>query len=172
MCDFRIATMVPFNIGQSKATYKIKEFEFHQPSGVGIFTGFNYKKYFLAPGTSLKCALPDEQAPGIGTGSDEMLYHLSSPIVKVAAFEAFVRICFSLHVAQNEIYKHAAAAAAAHAGTSGAAAAPPVLQKESTFIAASVEALTTVLKGDHDPATKQMFAQVCVCMNVCYVMTI
>jgi hypothetical protein len=131
-----------------KGPFKIREFEFHQPTGRGIFTGFQYKKYFLSPGTQLKCTLEEAQS---ANSKDEITYHLSAPIVKVAAFEAFVRICFSLHVAQNELYKQMTSS-----GSSSAAGGP----KESTFIAATVEALTTLLKGDHDAATKQQFTQV------------
>lgn len=137
---------------------KIREFEFHQPSGVGIFTGVDYRKFFLAPGTQLKCIIQDDPQSAAGSVSgSEMTYYLTPPIVKAAAFEAFVRICFSLHVAQNTIYATAAAAAAA-ASSSGAA--PPPQAKESTFIAATVEALTTLLKADHDQQTKQLFAQI------------
>ena len=113
------------------------------PTGIGIFTGFNYKKYFLPINTSLKCVHEPSSTVGSGLKNqsrDELIYFLSSPVVRIAAFEAFARLCFAQHTAHEIKHRH-------HASATNTAVKVP----DSAFIAAAFEVFVAIQKNEPSP---------------------
>jgi hypothetical protein len=108
------------------------------PSGIGLITGFNYRKYILPSNISLKCVHESSSKDSFS------LFNICSPIVRVAAFEGFVRICFAEHLAYEtkyNLYKQANNSNENPLPTKSTAL-------ECTFIAATFEVLNAILKHD------------------------
>ena len=84
---------------------------------------------------------------------DESFFFLCTPLVRVAAFEAFARLCFAQHSSHESRFQamHGGikkTPGPAEPGSNGPPASAPPKLPESTFIAAIFEVLFLVLKYD------------------------
>ena len=128
------------------------------PTGMGIASGFNYIKCILDPSVNLRCVHTGVSQSQKGQKSqtstkDDGFYFLCTPLVRVAAFEAFARLCFAQHSSHESRFQaiHGSIKrnpAAAQPSSNGPPNATPPKLPESTFIAAIFEVLVLVLKQD------------------------
>ena len=131
------------------------------PTGVGLASGFNYLKCILDPSVSLPCVRcvhtgVSQSQKGQKTHAsmkDESFFFLCTPLVRVAAFEAFARLCFAQHSSHESRFQamHGGikkTPGPAEPGSNGPPASAPPKLPESTFIAAIFEVLFLVLKYD------------------------
>lgn len=122
------------------------------PTAHGILSHFRYQDYFLRPGMELKCVIEDQHSKK--KLKDEFIFFLCSPQIRLAAFEAFVRISFTLHHAKLERLDVAAKAG----GGTGAKSIQGI--DKCWFIAAAVEALQQLLEHDASVHVKQQAAHI------------
>lgn len=117
------------------------------PTGTGLASGFNYIKCILHPSCSLRCVHMQGSTTSEKDVKPEGFYFLCCPLVRVAAFEAFVRLSFAQHLSHENRF------IALHGGgkkgtTATAVETTPAKLAESTFIASIFEVLVAVLKTD------------------------
>ena len=139
------------------------------PTGVGLASGFNYVKCILDPSTSFRCVLMNSGHPshhegnrgaepragkGVANIKEDSYFFLCNPLIRVAAFEAFVRLCFAQYSSHESRFfalhggsKKSSTTTAGGEDDQGQQQQAPKLP-ESTFIAAIFEVLQAVLKTD------------------------
>jgi hypothetical protein len=132
----------------------LKDVDRNGPSGKGPLTGFNYVKYFLPAEARLLCLIDanlTQSGPIHVPVKEQVLFHLCTPAVRAAAFEAFVRLCFAMQGAHEERLRAFAAAQGNSSSADGAL--------NTTYLPAVVEALAAVLKHDSNTWVRQQAAQ-------------
>lgn len=144
-----------------------------------IFTRMRYQSFFLPPNVALVCLSPSS-APSSSSssslkGETAMLmnnlkahfhYFLCTPLIRLAAFEAFVRLCLALHLAHFErIRQGRVVRKFANSGndtSSPTLASTSTAESESTtsFMAVVIEAFQSIIERDPSVHVKQQAAQI------------
>ncbi len=154
LAEIDLQGIAAFASGQGNGGSKVTLLELEAPTSRGIVSDMRYVDYFIAPGSKLKCIFEDSDNSSAQKHRQEMVYHMSPPLVRLAAFEAFVRICFALHLAKQERLKVQVIKAA----STGTAAKSSIAN--CWFVAAAVEALQHVLEHDRSVYVTQEAAYI------------
>jgi hypothetical protein len=75
------------------------------PHTNSIFTKTSYHCYFLPPTMNLRCMYADEKIstgstqinPTTGLSEAETIYYMTTPLIRLVAFECFIRLCIALN---------------------------------------------------------------------------
>ena len=166
--------------GQLSPT-EARQLDLSGPTGKGILSGFDYTKHFLSPSVKLMCLTDlgtDSGSGGTVSGKageptlkDFVSFQLCTPVMRAAAFEGFLRVCFAAH----EVYMQRLETASKRRSTSNLAAGNDTSsgrndsneqqllaekKEASQYVAATVEALRELFLTETNDWVRQQAALV------------
>lgn len=142
--------------GNTVTGHSLKDVDRNGPSGRGPFSGLNYVKHFLPAEARLHCLVEDNTST-MSTNTthikDKVVHLLCTPVVRAAAFEGFIRLCFAMQYSHEERLR---AFNSQHNTSSDHTSNTTGIN--TTYIPAAVEALNAVLKYDPSAWVRQQAA--------------
>jgi hypothetical protein len=179
LVEMDIQTAYLLSVGKGKGPTCSKLLDLIAPTQQSILTKTYFQSYFLPPGVSLMCLYDTSSKEHSNINlKTQFHYYLCSPLIRITAFECFVRLSFALHVAHYQKLSHEkqlkqlSSSSQAHLGGGGGGGIPmkklsstgstTSTSEENTtsFVAVAVEAYQNIMEKDPSIYVRQQATQI------------